>query len=134
MRRSLDGRPGISLIGPASHAELVRRIRDCDLVLSDSGGIQEEAPTLGTPLLVLREKTERPEAIASGNARLVGTCAERIVTETWRLLRDPMERAGMARRAFPFGDGRAGARIAAIIEHWLDRRQCRDGRVAARNV
>jgi len=118
----LEGHGGISLIGPVSHVELIRRIRDCDLVLSDSGGIQEEAPTLGTPLLVLREKTERPEGIASGNARLVGTCAERIVAETRRLLDNPVERASMARPAFPFGDGRAGPRIAAIIERWLRQR------------
>jgi UDP-N-acetylglucosamine 2-epimerase (non-hydrolysing) len=88
-------------------------------VLSDSGGIQEEAPTLGTPLLVLREKTERPEAVASGNALLVGTSSERIVREARRLLSDPVERGRMGRRALPFGDGRAGPRIAAIIEAWL---------------
>jgi UDP-N-acetylglucosamine 2-epimerase (non-hydrolysing) len=122
MRKRLEGHSAISLIGPMSHAELIRRIRDSDLVLSDSGGIQEEAPTLGTPLLVLREKTERPEAISSGNARLVGTCAERIVAETRRLLDNPVERASMARPAFPFGDGRAGPRIAAIIERWLRQR------------
>jgi UDP-N-acetylglucosamine 2-epimerase (non-hydrolysing) len=122
MRERLHGRHGISLLGATSHGELVRRVRDCDLVLSDSGGIQEEAPTLGTPLLVLREKTERPEAIASGNARLIGTSAQRIVAETRRLLEDPAERLAMARRSFPFGDGRAGPRIAGIIEQWLQRR------------
>jgi len=133
MRLSLNRQPGISLVGPASHAELVRRVRDCDLVLSDSGGIQEEAPTLGTPLLVLREKTERPEAIASGNARLVGTSAERIVAGTRGLLGDPIERAAMMRRAFPFGDGRAGPRIASIIEEWLERRTCSQKRTSAGN-
>ncbi len=122
MRRDLRGRRGICLVKPTTHAELVRRIRDCDLVLSDSGGIQEEAPTLGTPLLVLRDKTERPEAIACGNARLVGTDADRIVAETSRLLDDPSERASMSRRSFPFGDGRAGPRIAAIIGAWLEQR------------
>ena len=122
MRNLLEGHHGISLIGPMSHADLVHRIRDSDLVLSDSGGIQEEAPTLGTPLLVLREKTERPEAIVSGNARLVGTSAERIVAETRRLLDHPAERPTMSRRAFPFGDGRAAPRIAAIIDRWLQQR------------
>lgn len=122
MRQQLRGRRGISLIKPTTHAELVRRIRDCDLVLSDSGGIQEEAPTLGTPLLVLREKTERPEAIACGNARLVGTAADRIVAETCRLLDNPLERASMSRPALPFGDGSAGPRIAAIIGEWLRQR------------
>lgn len=132
MTRVLGHQPAISLIGPASHAELVRRIRDSDLVLSDSGGIQEEAPALGTPLLVLRDKTERPEAIASGNARLVGTSTERIVAEARRLLADPTERAAMARRSFPFGDGRAGPRIAAIIDRWLALRS-EAGQFAARN-
>jgi UDP-N-acetylglucosamine 2-epimerase (non-hydrolysing) len=132
-RRMLEGSAGIGLLGPASHSELIRRIRDCDLVLSDSGGIQEEASTLGTPLLVLREKTERPEAIASGNARLVGTSAQRIVSETRRLLHDPVERATMMRRSFPFGDGRSGPRIAAIMEQWLADHSCGRKRAAARN-
>jgi len=124
MRDLLQHCAGISLLEPCSHLELVRRIRDCDLVLSDSGGVQEEAPTIGTPLLVLRDKTERPEAIASGNALLVGTTAERIVTEVRRLLDDPVQRRRMAARSLPFGDGRSGPRIAALIEGWLDRREC----------
>jgi UDP-N-acetylglucosamine 2-epimerase (non-hydrolysing) len=119
---SIAGCPGVTLLPPSSHAELLRRIRDCDLVLSDSGGIQEEAPALGTPLLVLRDKTERPEAIASRNAKLVGTSKERIIAETRRLLNDPWERASMSRRAYPFGDGRAAMRIAAIVEGWLQMR------------
>ena len=122
MRMLLDGRTGVSLIAPSGHAELLRRIRDADLVLSDSGGIQEEAPALGTPLLVLREKTERPEAIASGNALLVGTSTEAIVAQTRRLLGDPAARAAMSRRAFPFGDGRAAPRIADLIADWLAQR------------
>jgi len=122
MKALLAGKGGISLLEPTSHAELVRRIRDCDVVLSDSGGIQEEAPALGTPLLVLRDKTERPEAIASGNASLVGTSTQKILTEARGLLADPIARALMARRAFPFGDGRSGPRIAAIIEQWLQHR------------
>jgi UDP-N-acetylglucosamine 2-epimerase (non-hydrolysing) len=121
MRRAVGGTAGITLIGPLSHRELIQRIRDCDLVLSDSGGIQEEAPTLGTPLLVLRDKTERPEAIATGNARLVGTSAERIVQETRLLLSDAATLAAMSRRTYPFGDGRSGPRIGAIIDLWLRR-------------
>jgi UDP-N-acetylglucosamine 2-epimerase (non-hydrolysing) len=121
MRHLLSGWPSIRLAQPCSHAELVRKVRDADLVLSDSGGIQEEAPALGTPLLVLRDKTERPEAIASGNARLVGTSTERIVGETRRLLEDPLAYACMAERSLPFGDGRSGPRIATIIEEWLMR-------------
>lgn len=121
MERLLGGRSGITLLAPCSHRELLHRMRDADLVLSDSGGIQEEAPGLGTPLLVLRDKTERPEAIWSGNALLVGTSTARIIEETRRLLHDPIARAAMARRALLFGDGRAGPRIAAIIDAWLER-------------
>jgi UDP-N-acetylglucosamine 2-epimerase (non-hydrolysing) len=116
----LQGHRGIALIAPCSHAELVERMRDADLVLSDSGGIQEEAPALGTPLLVLRDKTERPEGLASGNAVLVGTSAGAIARTARRLLDDPLARAAMAQRSFPYGDGRAAPRIAAVIEHWLD--------------
>ena len=80
------------------------------------------AQAVGTPLLVLREKTERPEAIASGNARLVGTSTEMIVAETRRLIDNPPERAFMARPGFPFGNGRAGAQIASIVRQWLEQR------------
>ena len=100
-------------------------MRDVELILSDSGGIQEEAPAVGTPLLVLRDKTERPECIDSGNARLVGTSTERIVSVVRRLFENPFERLAMARPAFPFGDGRAGARIAEIIQRWLSQQRQR---------
>jgi UDP-N-acetylglucosamine 2-epimerase (non-hydrolysing) len=122
MRTLLLDTPGVTLAAPCSHRELLGRIRDADLVLSDSGGIQEEAPTLGAPLLVLREKTERPEGIADGSALLVGTTRERIVAEARRLLDDPRARARMSGRSFPYGDGRSGPRIAGIIEDWLERR------------
>jgi UDP-N-acetylglucosamine 2-epimerase (non-hydrolysing) len=122
MRRLLGGNPAIGLLDPCSHRELLQRMRNADLVLSDSGGIQEEAPTLGVPLLVLREKTERPEGIAAGCARLVGTSTERIVDEARKLLADPAALAVMRRPSFPYGDGRAAPRIAAIIENWLKRR------------
>jgi UDP-N-acetylglucosamine 2-epimerase (non-hydrolysing) len=119
MRQLLDSTRGILLIGPCSHVELVRRMLEVDLLLSDSGGIQEEAPALGVPLLVLREKTERPEAVMSGNARLVGTSSDRIISEIRRLLDNPYERLAMARPAFPFGDGFAAPRIAKAIDAWL---------------
>jgi UDP-N-acetylglucosamine 2-epimerase (non-hydrolysing) len=122
MKKLLAGVTNISLIPPCNHAELVQRMREVELVLSDSGGIQEEAPALGVPLLVLREKTERPEGLAAGNARLVGTSTERIVTEVRRVLAHPAELEAMARRSFPYGDGHAGPRIAEIIEEWLDAR------------
>ncbi len=130
MRALLASTPNIRLIDPCSHFELVRRMREADLILSDSGGIQEEAPALGTPLLVLREKTERPEGIATGNMRLVGTSTERIVMEARRLLGDAIVRAAMSRRAFPYGDGTAAPRIAAIIEQWLESRSATRRRMA----
>jgi UDP-N-acetylglucosamine 2-epimerase (non-hydrolysing) len=85
------------------------------LVLTDSGGIQEEAPSLGKPVLVLREVTERPEAIQAGTARLVGTDPQRIVSETVRLLTDPAEYNRMARAVNPYGDGRAAERIVSAL-------------------
>jgi UDP-N-acetylglucosamine 2-epimerase (non-hydrolysing) len=122
MRALLGPLPGIALIEACSHSELVERMRDADLILSDSGGIQEEAPALGVPLLVLREKTERPEGVVTGNMRLVGTSTEAIVGETRRILSNPLAQAAMSLRAFPYGDGRAAARIAEIIDYWLARR------------
>ena len=120
MRQSLDSIRGISLIRPCTHGELVQRMRAADLVLSDSGGIQEEAAALGAPLLVLRDKTERPEVLATGNARLVGTSAERIVAEVRGLLGNPSELLGMGLPAFPFGKGDAAPQIARVITQWLD--------------
>jgi UDP-N-acetylglucosamine 2-epimerase (non-hydrolysing) len=123
MRASLAAWPGIALLEPCGHRDLVRRMRDATLVLSDSGGIQEEAPALGVPLLVLREKTERPEGLQAGSARMVGTSPTRIVEEVERLLADPVALAAMSRRTFPYGDGRAAPRIAGIIADWLERRE-----------
>ena len=122
MRGLLGGVRGVLLLEPCGHQELLRRMRDADLVLSDSGGIQEEAPALGVPLLVLRDKTERPEGIAAGSSRLVGTSRERIVAEARQLLDDPAARGAMSRPSFPFGDGCAGPRIAEIIIAWLEQR------------
>lgn len=122
MRQLLDSTRGISLISPCGHGELVRRMEGAELILSDSGGIQEEAAALGAPLLILRDKTERPECIESGNARLVGTSTERIVAEVRRLIQNPFERLAMARPAFPFGRGDASAHIASVIVDWLERR------------
>ena len=122
MREMLGGHSRIALLEPVGHAALVQRMRDCALILSDSGGIQEEAPALGTPLLVLRANTERPEGLASGNMRLVGTSSTAIVGQVRRLIEDPAARAAMSRPALPYGDGHAGPRIAAIIEEWLGAR------------
>jgi UDP-N-acetylglucosamine 2-epimerase (non-hydrolysing) len=122
MRALLGRTPGIFLLAPCSHNELVRRMRNSDLVLTDSGGIQEEAAALGVPLLVLRDKTERPEGLAEGVALLVGTSADRIVAAATSLLDDPVARGAMSRRSFPYGDGRSAGRIALIVEQWLERR------------
>jgi UDP-N-acetylglucosamine 2-epimerase (non-hydrolysing) len=119
MEHLLGGCLAITLVPPCSHRRLVARMRECDLMLSDSGGVQEEAPALGVPLLVLRDKTERPEALWSGNMRLVGTDTAKIVAEVRELLGNPVALAAMAEPSLPYGDGRAGYRIAALIEHWL---------------
>jgi UDP-N-acetylglucosamine 2-epimerase (non-hydrolysing) len=123
MRAELGGIEKIRLVEPCGHRELVRRMRDSDLVLSDSGGIQEEAPAIGVPLLVLREKSERPEGIACGSASLVGTSPERIACEARRILHDARALDAMHRRSFPYGDGKSGPRIAKIIEEWLGRKE-----------
>jgi len=120
LRDCLHGLANVTLQPPFGHRQLLQRMRDCDLVLSDSGGIQEEAPVLGIPLLILRDKTERPEGILTGNMRLVGTDAARIVDEVCRLLTDPLAYSAMCKKALPYGDGRAAPRIAAIIEQWLN--------------
>jgi UDP-N-acetylglucosamine 2-epimerase (non-hydrolysing) len=118
MRTMLHGQACVTFRQPCSHLESVAAMSSCDLILSDSGGIQEEAAALGVPLLVLRETTERPEAIASGNVELVGTDPERIITAVRRRL----ARKSKTSASLPFGDGRAGERIAAIIEEWLGER------------
>ena len=118
MRNLLSGRAAIRLVEPLPHADMVAAMQGCDILLSDSGGLQEEAPALGIPLLVLREKTERPEGVASGNMLLVGTDTRRIVEHAVRLL-DPAVRTAMSRRAFPFGDGHAAERIAGHISDFL---------------
>ncbi len=89
------------------------------VVLTDSGGVQEEAPSLGKPVLVMRENTERPEAVSAGTVRVVGTRPERIVAEMTRLLTDPAAYEAMARAVNPYGDGHAAARSVAAVEHFF---------------
>jgi UDP-N-acetylglucosamine 2-epimerase (non-hydrolysing) len=113
--RLLDGLPNLRLIEPVDYLNMVQLMKRAHLILTDSGGIQEEAPALGKPVLVLREKTERPEALQAGTARLVGTDPDRIVGETRRLLEDPQAYTAMARAVNPFGDGRAAERIVAAL-------------------
>jgi UDP-N-acetylglucosamine 2-epimerase len=111
----LSGHDRIHLISPLSYPDLVIALRGATLVLTDSGGIQEEAPTFGTPVLVLREVTERPEGIQAGVARLVGTSRDRILAEAGLLLSDETARRSMTGAENPYGDGRAGTRIADIV-------------------
>jgi UDP-N-acetylglucosamine 2-epimerase len=103
------------LLDPIDYAAMVFLMRRSDLILTDSGGVQEEAPSLGKPVLVLRETTERPEVLRAGNARLVGTDRIEIVTTALRVLRDEEERARMSERRDLFGDGRAAERIASVL-------------------
>jgi UDP-N-acetylglucosamine 2-epimerase (non-hydrolysing) len=111
----LCGLPNLQLCAPLAYDELVRLMRRVRLVLTDSGGIQEEAPSFGKPVLILRDTTERPEGVTAGVARLVGTTADRIVAETERLLTDPEAHRRMACAVNPYGDGDAANRIAAIL-------------------
>ena len=111
----LGGHPRISLIPPLDYASLIQLMRRSAIVLTDSGGIQEEAPSLGIPVLVMRATTERPEAVEAGCARIVGTDPTRIVTEARRLLEDAEAYRRMARVANPFGDGRASERIVGVL-------------------
>jgi UDP-N-acetylglucosamine 2-epimerase (non-hydrolysing) len=117
--RLLRGHPRIHLIEPLSYPDLVAALAGACGVLTDSGGIQEEAPTFGTPILVLREVSERPEVISAGLARLVGTDPALIVEGSKELLRRSPEDRARARRANPFGDGKAAERIAALVEEFL---------------
>jgi UDP-N-acetylglucosamine 2-epimerase (non-hydrolysing) len=119
LERLLGGHANIELIAPCSHDALIQRMRRCDLMLSDSGGVQEEAPALGVPLLVLRDKTERPEGILHGSARLVGTDAVKVEATVRCLLADAAARRRMAEPKLLYGDGRAAPRIAEIIGDWV---------------
>ncbi len=119
-REILGGLPNLQLHDPFDYRELVRRLARCRFVLTDSGGIQEEAPTFGKPVLVLRETTERPEGVEAGVARLVGTGREGIFAAAAELLTSTAAYEAMARAVNPYGDGRAAERIAAILagEPW----------------
>jgi UDP-N-acetylglucosamine 2-epimerase (non-hydrolysing) len=114
--RLLSSHDRIVLVEPLEYAACVQMLDRAYLVLTDSGGIQEEAPSLGKPVLVMRNVTERPEAIEAGSAKLVGTATETIVEEVQKLLDDPLEYEKMSKMKNPFGDGQASGRI---INHIL---------------
>jgi len=118
VNRLLSGLPNLTLLAPVDYLPMVHLLKAATVVLTDSGGIQEEATGLGKPTLVLREKTERPEGVSAGVLKLVGTNTDMIITETSRLLDDPTAWAKMAHAANPFGDGHAAERIVqAILDH-----------------
>ncbi len=107
------------MIPPQGYRNFVALMARCRLVLTDSGGVQEEAPSLGKPVLVMRDTTERPEGVAAGTAMLVGPRASSIVEHTDRLLEDPAAYLAMANAVSPYGDGRAAHRIASRVRRQL---------------
>jgi UDP-N-acetylglucosamine 2-epimerase (non-hydrolysing) len=115
VRQQLGGLRNVFLLEPLDYVAFVDLMRRAWLLITDSGGVQEEGPSLGKPILVMREKTERPEAIEAGTVRLVGTDPERIVGEASRLLDDREEYERLARVHNPYGDGQASRRIADVI-------------------
>lgn len=115
----LGNHPRVFLTEPLDYSELVSAIQRCYLLLTDSGGLQEEAPSLGKPVLVLRETTERPEAIAAGTAKLVGTHPDQIVPAASELLSNPTAYEAMATAVNPFGDGQAAERILQIVKRFF---------------
>jgi UDP-N-acetylglucosamine 2-epimerase (non-hydrolysing) len=118
--RLLGGLPNVRLIPPQGYRNFVALMARCRLVLTDSGGVQEEAPSLGKPVLVMRDTTERPEGVTAGTALLTGPRADSIVEHANRLLDDHEAYQAMANAANPYGDGRAAHRIVARVRSYLD--------------
>ena len=115
----LGDQADVTLIDPLEYRGFVQLLTEADLIITDSGGVQEEAPSLGKPVLVMRECTERPEAVEAGTVILVGTDPSRITTEAVALLTDTEYYGKMARAINPYGDGKASERIASFMEHVL---------------
>jgi UDP-N-acetylglucosamine 2-epimerase (non-hydrolysing) len=115
VHRLLGGIPNITLLEPLDYLPMVHLMRAASLVLTDSGGLQEEAPAFGKPVLVMRQVTERPEGVQAGTVRLVGTDRNTIVTQVCRLLDDPATYSAMAQSINPYGDGHAAGRIVNAI-------------------
>ncbi len=116
---SLSNLPNVILTEPLAYGEFARLLSLASVVLTDSGGVQEEAPSLGKPVLVMRENTERPEAVTAGTVALVGADEDVIVREVSTLLHDDEQYASMATAVNPYGDGRAAERVVAALEHLL---------------
>jgi len=121
VNRLLKNMDGITLLPPLDYLPLVHVMKNAALILTDSGGLQEEAPTFGVPVLVLRETTERPEGVDAGTLKLVGTETSRIVQEAKRLLDDPIEYGKMSKASNPYGDGHAAERIVEALLKTIDR-------------
>ena len=121
MDAALAGLANVALIEPLDYPHFAHLLGMAEIMLTDSGGVQEEAPALGKPVLVMRETTERPEGVSAGTARLVGTDTARIVSEIFRLLDDSSAYESMARAHNPFGDGHAARRIVELIGHEIGR-------------
>lgn len=119
VNRLLSNISNIALIAPQGYRNFVALMSRCKLILTDSGGVQEEAPSLGKPVLVMRETTERPEGVQAGTSRLVGVAEAGIVQNTSRLLDDPLAYEAMAKPVNPYGDGHAAGRIVSRIEHFF---------------
>src|ERR1035438_6379592 len=117
--RQLDGLANVFLVEPLEYVPFVDLMRRAYLLITDSGGIQEEGPSLGQPVLVMREKTERPEAVEAGTVKLVGAGADRIVRETEILLENRAEYERMSRAHNPYGDGHASERIGDALKRWF---------------
>ncbi|HEX6896634.1 MAG TPA: UDP-N-acetylglucosamine 2-epimerase (non-hydrolyzing) [Bryobacteraceae bacterium] len=122
VQRYLAGHPNVRLVEPVSYVPFVDLMRRAYLLVTDSGGIQEEGPSLGKPILVLREKTERPEAVLAGTVKLVGTDEAAIINEATRLIEDEQAYQAVARVHNPYGDGKASPRIAAAIHSFLSQK------------
>ncbi|MFF2677008.1 non-hydrolyzing UDP-N-acetylglucosamine 2-epimerase [Arthrobacter koreensis] len=116
---AIEGKKNILVVEPLPYGEFTRMLSMSHLVLTDSGGVQEEAPSLGKPVLVMRENTERPEAVVAGTVKLIGTDEDRIVAEVDQLLNDEEHFDSMANAVNPYGDGKAAARTVAAIEELL---------------
>jgi UDP-N-acetylglucosamine 2-epimerase (non-hydrolysing) len=132
IRRALGHEEQVTLLDPVEYLPMAQLLKHCYLVLTDSGGLQEEAPGLGKPVLVLREVTERPEGVEAGTARVVGMETQNIIREVARLLESPAEYERMARLVNPYGDGKASARIVSrlLAEATVESRARLDRRVA----
>ena len=119
MQDALGDLDNVAMIEPLDYPNFVSLLKHCHFMMTDSGGVQEEAPALGKPVLVMRDTTERPEGVAAGTARLVGTDKKVILAEATRLLDDQAHYLAMAQAHNPFGDGQSSQRIAEIIKNSL---------------